>query len=242
MMTNKLCMITLIAMVLTAGSTTALAADSEPVRRVYSIQYLGLEQAHALVEEEVPAVLDGQARIDISHLPRRSDETDSPRGVLRIVATLEIHESITELLEKFDVPPPTLLFQLFLLEASMQSSARPDLPAGAKQALADLQGFLPFKGYTLIESGMVRASSESHIALSEEWQASILFRSHRRAERPLIMEGFRLVRTTRDESGPHERPILDTTFSMNVGETVVVGTSKLNGDDRALVVLLTVGE
>jgi hypothetical protein len=241
MMTNKLCNITLLAIVLAAGSAAALAADSEPVPRVYSVQYLGLEQARVLVEEEVPAVL-GETRIDISHLPRRPDETDSPRGVLRIVATPEIHESISELLEKYDVPPPTLLFQLFLLEASMQSSARPDLPAGAKQALADLQGFLPFRGYTLIESGMVRASSESHIALSEEWQASILFRSHRRAERPLIMEGFRLVRTTRDESGPHERPILDTTFSMNVGETVVVGTSKLNGDDRALVVLLTVGE
>jgi hypothetical protein len=32
---------------------------------------------------------------------------------------------------------------------------------------------------------------------------------------------------------------MDTSFSMKRGETVVVGTSKLNGGDDALVVLLT---
>ncbi len=34
--------------------------------------------------------------------------------------------------------------------------------------------------------------------------------------------------------------ILQTTFAINPGETVVVGTSKLNGGDTAMVVLLTV--
>jgi hypothetical protein len=33
-------------------------------------------------------------------------------------------------------------------------------------------------------------------------------------------------------------PVIDTTFNMNVGETVVVGTSRLQGD-KALIVLLT---
>jgi len=33
--------------------------------------------------------------------------------------------------------------------------------------------------------------------------------------------------------------LLSTSFSIRKGETVVVGTSKLNGNDRALVVLLT---
>jgi hypothetical protein len=33
--------------------------------------------------------------------------------------------------------------------------------------------------------------------------------------------------------------LLSTSFSIRKGETVVVGTSKLDGHDRALVVLLT---
>ena len=35
------------------------------------------------------------------------------------------------------------------------------------------------------------------------------------------------------------REILSTSFSIKVGETLVVGTSKLDGGDEALVVLLT---
>ena len=35
------------------------------------------------------------------------------------------------------------------------------------------------------------------------------------------------------------RWLMDTTFAMRIGETVVVGTSKLNGGSEALVVLLT---
>jgi hypothetical protein len=33
--------------------------------------------------------------------------------------------------------------------------------------------------------------------------------------------------------------IIDTTFTMDVGETVVVGTSRLKGGSRALIALLT---
>jgi hypothetical protein len=37
----------------------------------------------------------------------------------------------------------------------------------------------------------------------------------------------------------HVGPIIDTTFNMDVGETVVVGTSRLKGNSRALIALLT---
>jgi hypothetical protein len=33
--------------------------------------------------------------------------------------------------------------------------------------------------------------------------------------------------------------VIDTSFSMDVGETVVVGTSRLRGGSRALIALLT---
>ena len=41
-------------------------------------------------------------------------------------------------------------------------------------------------------------------------------------------------------SESRNQSILQTTFTISPGETVVVGTSKLNGDDTAMVVLLTV--
>jgi len=35
------------------------------------------------------------------------------------------------------------------------------------------------------------------------------------------------------------RSVIDTTFNMDVGETVVVGTSRTRGGDKALIALLT---
>jgi hypothetical protein len=89
---------------------------------------------------------------------------------------------------------------------------------------------------------MIRTSAWSRLELSESWEVFFRFRSHRQAGMPLSMEGFELMNSTRVSEGVATRKVIDTTFSMNVGETVVVGTSKLNGGEEALVVLLTVTE
>jgi len=39
-------------------------------------------------------------------------------------------------------------------------------------------------------------------------------------------------------ANPGSRPIIDSSFTMNAGETVVVGTSKLGGD-KALIAIVT---
>jgi hypothetical protein len=39
--------------------------------------------------------------------------------------------------------------------------------------------------------------------------------------------------------GRRARPMIDTSFTMDVGETVVVGTSRVAGGDKALIALLT---
>ena len=46
------------------------------------------------------------------------------------------------------------------------------------------------------------------------------------------------AREGRSSSGSGRR-IIDTSFSMDVGETVVVGTSRLGGGDKAIIALLT---
>ena len=48
-----------------------------------------------------------------------------------------------------------------------------------------------------------------------------------------------LVNLMEVEPGPHgARPIIDSSFTMDAGETVVVGTSRLGGD-KALIALVT---
>ena len=81
-----------------------------------------------------------------------------------------------------------------------------------------------------------------------ELEVQLSFRPTTDPNAPLLIERFNVRRRTTVnvpvEGGyvPETRStnILQTTFTINPGETVVVGTSKLNGDDTAMVVLLTV--
>jgi len=219
-----------------ASATHVLAEQEELVERVYSIQYLGLEQARLLVEEQFPALLNADTRLKWEQLPRRQDKSDSPRGYLRLLASAEIHQGVAGVLKENDIPPRTLLFQVTLLEASKQPGERPELPREAAKAVDDLEGFLPFKSYSLIDSGMIRTSAWGRLQLSDEWLVELDFRGRRQTGMPLSMERFELVGLK------IAAKVIMTSFSMNVGETVVVGTSKLNGGDEALVVLLTVTE
>ena len=71
------------------------------------------------------------------------------------------------------------------------------------------------------------------------YQVNLQFEGDPDAGKPLQI-GFRLMAQKMVKG--HEVGqvhLLGTTFSMKVGETVVVGTSKLNGGSEALVVLLT---
>ena len=67
----------------------------------------------------------------------------------------------------------------------------------------------------------------------------------RRAENELAGARRKLETAERRDSGPAAgrrqagRGVIDTSFSMDVGETVVVGTSRLRGGSRALIALLT---
>jgi hypothetical protein len=242
MPTTKTMALTLL--VLLAAGTPSLAEDEPAVRRVYPIQYLGQEQVRLVLEEEIPALLDNTLNVRMAweQLPRRPEESDAPRGYLRLLAPESIQGQVAAVLEEIDVPPPTLLFQVTLLRASKESGEQPDLPRAAASALRDLEGFLPFKSYAVIDAGMIRTSAWGRLELSETWKALFRFRSHRQHEKPLTMESFELTRTWPTPEGNVTREVIETTFSMNVGETLVVGTSKLDGGDEALVVLLTVTE
>jgi hypothetical protein len=132
-----------------------------------------------------------------------------------------------------------------------------DLPPAASKALADMSQFLPYKSYELIDARWILGSPRSTSLIrgpenreyelelrtsprsDNEVQIDFYLRDPTRAFPFLSGRGFRsgsgngAVRIVKQPGR-----IIDTTFNMDVGETVVVGTSRLQGD-KALIVLLT---
>jgi hypothetical protein len=179
-------------------------------------------------------------------------------GDLELTADGATHEKLTRALARAD-EPRTQSFQLTLLAADKRAGGMaPELSKPAQQALADLKDFLPYPSYRLLDIAWLRttAGAEAHLVGDRDtpYSAELFFtRIGDPAARELLVESFVLRAAVADSSRPApaaakpapEAPVrswetlIKTTFSMHVGETVVVGTSKLGGETSALVVLLT---
>lgn len=144
-------------------------------------------------------------------------------------------------------------FSVALLLGETQGASTPEnLPAGATKALADVREFLPYKSYRLLDTQWIRCCAGPNVTGSlrglDEQQFTFRIAIHS-VSAPKLSANFNLLNdggsfksgnVTHDAFGQPvtAKPIVSSNFSMDVGETVVIGTSSLKGD-KALVVLLT---
>jgi len=106
------------------------------------------------------------------------------------------------------------------------------------KALDDMKGFLPFKSYRVVDTALVR------VIRDEQVQARVLGPSGDNAVLILRFssggaDGKKLYVNTFNLNDDKSGRLLQTAFSMDVGESIVVGTSSVSGSDEALVTILT---
>ena len=225
--------------VLATSAAVGAGGDPEVTSRLYRIHYLNVKEAELLIRQKCLTLgkRDCDTRMRLNYVEFFSDE--------------EAQAEVAALLKEKDVPPATQVFQVTLVVADNSGEASPALPAGAQRAMDDLLGFLPFRSFRVLDSGMMRTSEQARLTLGGDlgYRAELVFRGDPTSGKPLFIEGFQLeqsyIRYVPSQPGlPAEREevhrdVMASSFSMEVGETVVVGTSKLDGGDQALVVLLT---
>lgn len=155
----------------------------------------------------------------------------------------------------------TQLFQVIMvLGRTSGDSTSEGLPISAKKALDDLRDFLPYRSYALLDSVLLRTARSAETTMKgpdgREFGVSIDFRHEKgNGESELHVRGFRVL----DKTGTHTfepmqiprkegqlvippakpRTIISTSFGIDVGETVVVGSSRLDGGEKALILLVT---
>jgi hypothetical protein len=240
----------LAALLLTPGPLAAAQQAETPASRTsqsvrYELRFLDLHAAEVLAWDQCGQ--KEQCRVATLALPGDSNR----RGYLEVLADSTVHEKIARALARVDSGPKNQNLQILLLAAGTKPAATGlEVPENAQKALADLKKFLPFKSYQLIDAAWLSAT-EGQVARGRlagsggaAYQVRLRFRSTGNAEAPsLFVDVFELgqeIVVTMKE-GPHygNRDLIQTTFSLKVGETIVVGTSKADGADGALVVLLT---
>jgi hypothetical protein len=231
-----LCSLPLISRAALAGPAAGgEAAPARVVNRTYRVYYLEPRDLGPLVAQACSEAAESEC----------SHQAAVPGQVL-LSSTEEAQARFAALLKVRDVPPPTQVFHVHLFTADNDAQAAEKIPDALAPVLKDLASFLPFRSFHLISTGLVRTSRDGRIDLGSEphFVVDLRFAGDPAGGKPLQIEQFELSRRqmVAGEGGAMQVAnfdVLRTSFSMNVGETVVVGTSKLDGGDKALVVLLT---
>jgi hypothetical protein len=145
------------------------------------------------------------------------------------------------------------LFQVILLRGATIGPASGSteivgLPKNAEKAIKDMRDFLPFKSYRLLDSALLRVQDAGKARLGgippQQYEVRVAYRNLPNGK--LSIWEFRIMAMKLPGTTPlppgvapeAERAIIDTSFTINLGETIVVGSSKLGGD-QALIVLFT---
>ena len=130
-------------------------------------------------------------------------------------------------------------FSAVLVAGDMKVSRQPlpdDIPATARKALTDMQAFLPFKSYQLLDVAWLLANQAgSGSTLRLRGQGGQAYQLDLAGPDRELGVAVKLSETSGE---PEHRLLLNTKFQMKVGESVVVGTSRLSGGN-ALILLLT---
>lgn len=162
-----------------------------------------------------------------------------PATLARIGRELAAHDAVGS----------TQRFQVALVEATKTGPRQLEgLSEGARRALEDAATLLPYEGLALRGVALIETALEAATQVSGP--GDLEYRVALRMEPVVTLEGLRLVvhefelsrsAQIRAEGRPPVPPgsVLQTSFEVTPGETVVVGTSRLDGGDAALIVLAT---
>lgn len=120
-----------------------------------------------------------------------------------------------------------------------------DAPPGVANALKDVSEFLPFKGFQLQDQAFVRNDGGGPCSVQLKGPNGREYTVSVGSNKPTVQSGnpiLVLVKLTEQnvpvtESG--KKVVLESGLSMRLGETAVVGTSGLKGQEGALVLLVT---
>ena len=173
---------------------------------------------------------------------------DDKLGLLTIKDTPEIVDKVLAALKKIDLRPKDLLFTVDLVLASMNKEEN-DQGLKSDTVMKDLRKVLSYKSYKKIGSSIARVQDNNHSEhrIGGEGINLILAMTPRyiREEKG---EMFQLDIGLRHETvlsevvpvgGTKTIRLFKTTLTMKSGERTVVGVSKLNGGDNALILILT---
>jgi hypothetical protein len=139
----------------------------------------------------------------------------------------------------FDVPPPAAEVSVKLVRASKNEEASPI--SDEIKNMARVGDVLKFNQYALLDSGIVECEEgqNSVLALAREYQISFVPDIIQEGNNIIRLKNFQLKKKKKDGNGKDSYlPLLTVTVNLRNAETLVLGASRFEESDQALLIML----
>jgi type II secretory pathway component GspD/PulD (secretin) len=172
----------------------------------------------------------------------------SDKGAITIqpkLHTLVVQDSESNLREiemaiaGFDTPPPTVEISLKLVRASKNTQVTP-VSEEIKQ-MAKLGEVLKFNQYVLLDSSLIQSEEgqPSVVSLAKDYQLSFITDVVQEGKGVIRLKNFQLKKRKKEVNGKESFvPLISLTLNLRNAETLVLGASRFEESDQALVVIL----
>jgi hypothetical protein len=139
----------------------------------------------------------------------------------------------------YDVPPPSVEISVKLVRASKNPDPQP--VSEEIKNMAHFSEVLKFNDYSLLDSGVIESEEgqPSVLTLAHEYQLNFLPDVIQEGNGIIRLKNFQLTKRKVDGKGKQSfAPLLSVTLNLRNAETLVLGASRFEDSDQALLIIL----
>lgn len=219
-------LITLILLV-AAFAGAAQEADGKVVVQTFKFKFKSAERAANVISSLVSA--EGSVSIQPGN------------NVLVVTDRAENIESIASAIDRYDVPSREFKLEIQLVAAGRVQGKAPEVPDDLKEIAGKLSGVLRFNSFEKIGALELKGREGDSIRSDlDGYHAEFVVGEFDPVSETVQLSDFTLSRyeTAQSAEKKTRSDVLETTLNLKVGQTVVLGASRLPDSNRALMLIV----
>ena len=216
-----------VILTLAAFGATAQQADGKVVVQTFKFKFKTADKASQMVRP----LMSSEGSVSIQPGTNTLVVTDRADNVNRIAAASD----------DYDVPSRTFKLEMKLVSAGRVSGTPPAVPEDLREVSTKLSGVLRFNAFEKL--GQLSISGREGDVVRRDvdgvYHADFTIGEYDPVTGTVQVSEFRLGRYQQTAAGKKElTEVLKTTLNLKVGQTVVLGASKLPESNRALMLIV----
>lgn len=213
-----------LALILAAAFFTTAPAQEEILTKAFVIKFKKVDEVASVVNR----LLGGKGAVTLQPGLRTIIVQDTGKNLRQIEMAIAT----------FDTPPPSVEITIKLVRAT-KSSAEPTISDEIRN-MARLGEVLRFNQYALMDSAIIEAQEgqSSVLLLAKDYQLHFFPDVVQEGNGIIRLKNFELRKRTRGKGKGLFTPLISVTVNLRSGETLVLGASRFEESDQALLVIL----